>query len=92
MIPNLVFMRCNYTIAYLSNNTGAILGSQTAVMADPVGAPKQGHLSITQNLDEMVISYTTGIAREPSVRYVCFFFLLYWLYLLIEKQLWPLRE
>jgi len=68
---NLIYMRCNYTFNYVGTRNGTlqILGSVQVVMKDGLGAPKQGHLGITSNLDEIVIVYVTGTNTRPSMKY-----------------------
>eukprot|EP00042_Codosiga_hollandica_P031311 m.189441 g.189441 ORF g.189441 m.189441 type:complete len:738 (-) comp53605_c0_seq1:112-2325(-) len=69
--PGLLYMRCNYTFIYLTSDNGQqyALDSVMATMADGLGAPKQGHISLTSNDDEMLVSYTTGTTTTPSVRF-----------------------
>ena len=73
----LVYMRCNYTFTYVANATNvltaiAFVGAQNT---DHIGAPKQGHISITENDDELIVSYTSGVDTTPSVRFVRFIYL-----------------
>ena len=71
---SLVYLRCNYTFTYVSNsgNEPVALVSATAVMADAIGTPKQGHISLTANTDEIIVSFTSGTNNVPSVRCVVF--------------------
>jgi hypothetical protein len=85
VIQNLPFMRCNYTyvrpwcqnhskvhrFSYISNrNAPIVLATITAVAQDVVTAPKQGHISLTENDDEMIVSFVSGSSSTPSVRFV----------------------
>ncbi len=40
------------------------------LMAEGLGVPTQGHISLTDNDDEMLVAYVTGTQTTPSVRYV----------------------
>ena len=53
---------------YISASTKDAVVQATGIMADKTGAPKQGHISITSNADEMTVSYTSGTEKVPSVR------------------------
>jgi len=71
VFPNLILMRCNYTFTYISMATGSpvALDSVIGVMAGSLGTPMQGHISFTDNDDEMMVIYTTGTTNTPSVRF-----------------------
>ena len=49
------------------------LASGTVPMADALGTPKQVHIALTDNLDEMAITYVTGVSdAAPAVRCVLY--------------------
>ncbi len=57
--------------AYISNRDAPeVLATATAIAADSIGSPKQGHIAITENDDEIVVSYVSGTETLPSVRSV----------------------
>ena len=65
-------MRCNYTFTYVSmaGKDPEALGAVNGIMVDSIGAPKQGHLSLGNSDTEMVVSFTSGSSKTPSVRFV----------------------
>lgn len=64
-------MRCNYTFVYVSQatGTGVALDSVEALMSEGLGWPTQGHIALTSNEDEMMVSYVTGTTTTPSVKF-----------------------
>ena len=68
----LLYMRCNYTFVYVSaaGSTGVALDSVEALMSEGLGWPTQGHIALTSNEDEMMVSYVTGTTTTPSVKFV----------------------
>ena len=46
-----------------------VLANADATSIDTPAMPKQGHISLTENDDEMVVSYVSGSTNIPTVRY-----------------------
>ena len=65
-------MRCNYTFTYISSASKdpIALGTVQGIMQDAAGAPKQGHISLGDKDDEMIVSFTSGSTMTPAVRFV----------------------
>ena len=59
-----------YVNVDIDSNTHTALASVTVPMVDTLGTPKQGHIALTGNLDEMMVMYVTGTTTTPSVRCV----------------------
>lgn len=69
---SLLFMRCDYVFTYI-NVQGAnqvALANLTVPLRDSVCTPRQGHLSLTENEDEMLVIYNSGCTKVlPSVKF-----------------------
>ena len=57
-------MRCNYTFTYVSVSSLGVesaLASVTVPSISTLGTPLQVHLALTGNIDEMAVTWVTGI-------------------------------
>ncbi len=52
----------------MQNGSYVALASVVAPMAEGLGWPSQGHIALTDNDDEMMLTYVTGTTTTPSVR------------------------
>jgi len=69
----LMYMRCEYVLTYINvqgNANVAVSAIRVRPRESPC-APKQGHLSIADGDDEMMITYVSGcLSNPPMVKYV----------------------
>ena len=67
-----------YRFVYVSvsDGVGMALDSIVAPMSEGLGWPTQGHIALTSNDDEMLVSYVTGTLTTPSVKCDCWFIMM----------------
>ncbi len=55
----------------MASGSAVALDGVVGPIAEGLGVPTQGHISLTDNDDEMLaVTYVTGTQTTPSVRYV----------------------
>lgn len=59
----------SFTYVSMAAKDPVALGSVIGIMADTIGTPKQGHIALGSNDDEIIVSYVTGTTTTPSVRF-----------------------
>lgn len=58
-----------FTYVTVENGTSIALDSITVPMTEGLGWPTQGHIALTSNDDEMMVTYVTGTDTTPSVKF-----------------------
>lgn len=70
---SLYMMRCNYTVEYFNfqprGNEYAPLARLEVGMAEKFSSPKQGHIALTNNVDEMSVMFNSASGETPMVKY-----------------------
>ena len=70
---SLYMMRCNYSVEYFNfqprANVYARLGKLQVGMTEAFTAPKHGHLSLTDEVDEMSVMFNSASREVPVVKY-----------------------
>jgi hypothetical protein len=54
----------------MASGSAVALYGVVGPMAEGLGVPTQGHTSLTENDDEMLVTSVTGTQTTPSVQYV----------------------
>lgn len=65
-------MRCNYDFMYISCQSPLVcsaLAKTTVTMRNGLNFPHHGHISFTDNADEMAVSYVSASNDSASVKY-----------------------
>ncbi|CAI5738639.1 unnamed protein product [Hyaloperonospora brassicae] len=70
---SLYMMRCNYSVEYFNfqprANVYARLGKLQVGMTEAFTAPKHGHISFTDEIDEMSVMFNSASREVPVVKY-----------------------
>ncbi|TMW69458.1 hypothetical protein Poli38472_001614 [Pythium oligandrum] len=71
--PSLYMMRCNYSVVYFNYNPKVAdvraLAELQIAMKESFNAPKQGHIALTSQKDEMAVMFNSASMKTPQVRY-----------------------